>query len=52
MLHLLDDQSILESYQRSIDLELDEEFIMLLKKEMILRGLVDRYNCFFPISSL
>ncbi|MFC0558200.1 sporulation histidine kinase inhibitor Sda [Halalkalibacter alkalisediminis] len=51
MLHLLDDQFILDSYQQSIALQLDEEFILLLKNEIVQRGILDRYNDCFSISS-
>ncbi|WP_227935058.1 sporulation histidine kinase inhibitor Sda [Alkalihalobacillus deserti] len=43
MLHHLDDHIILESYRQSIELQLDEEFIILLKSEIVQRGLLDQF---------
>ncbi|WP_084138568.1 sporulation histidine kinase inhibitor Sda [Halalkalibacter okhensis] len=40
MLTLLEDQIILEAYKQSVSLQLDEEFISLLKDELIKRGLL------------
>lgn len=43
MLHYLDDQFILDSYRQSIELQLEEEFIILLRKEIAHRGLLDPF---------
>nr|WP_148296791.1 sporulation histidine kinase inhibitor Sda [Halalkalibacter akibai] len=44
MLHLFDDTFILETYYRSIELNLEEEFIFLLQNELLSRGFFEQ-NC-------
>ncbi|WP_332633905.1 sporulation histidine kinase inhibitor Sda [Halalkalibacter flavus] len=41
MLTRLEDKIILEAYQQSVKLQLDVEFISLLKDELLRRGLLD-----------
>jgi hypothetical protein len=41
MLTKLEDKIILEAYQQSVELQLDVEFISLLKDELLRRGLLD-----------
>ncbi|MCL7747108.1 sporulation histidine kinase inhibitor Sda [Halalkalibacter alkaliphilus] len=41
MLTKLEDKIILEAYQQSVELQLDVEFISLLKDELVRRGLLD-----------
>ncbi|MFC0473389.1 sporulation histidine kinase inhibitor Sda [Halalkalibacter kiskunsagensis] len=42
MLKRLDDQLIIEAYQKSLTLNLDLEFIALLKDELVERGIFDQ----------
>jgi hypothetical protein len=39
MMRLLSDDVLLEAYKNAVELELDENFIQLLKKEIESRGL-------------
>lgn len=38
----LDDQMLIECYYNAIEMKLEEDFIKLLKKEIIVRGIEDR----------
>ncbi len=40
MLDLLDDQAVLEAYRKSIELNLDLDFIFILKHELDERGIL------------
>jgi developmental checkpoint coupling sporulation initiation to replication initiation len=42
MLRRLDDHFIVEAYLKAVELNLDHEFIELLKDELVERGLFDR----------
>ncbi|MDT8859857.1 sporulation histidine kinase inhibitor Sda [Alkalihalobacillus sp. MEB130] len=44
MLSRLDDHFILEAYEQSVELNLDLEFISLLKEELVRRGLLDEFQ--------
>ncbi|ARK29471.1 sporulation histidine kinase inhibitor Sda [Halalkalibacter krulwichiae] len=41
MLQLLNDQFLLETYYHSINYQLDEEFLTLLRRELMIRNLLN-----------
>lgn len=44
MLHLLNDELLIEAYQSAVESQLEEDFIRLLSEELKRRGMNDKYT--------